>query len=158
MGPDAHRPGRRPTRALIVEDDESNRQALLRLLRMCGCEADAVESVAQAEPRLQLDRLDLLVLDLHLRGGGSGLDLLDKVRAMRLPTRVAVTTGTADAGELQRVRALGADALFIKPFDFPAFMKWVEGTSAGPTGPAGTAGTAGTEAGPTTCGTGAPLP
>src|SRR5215212_5349842 len=51
-------------RALIVEDHGTTREVLRRLLRVCGYEADAVGSIAEAQQRL--DGINRLFLDLEL--------------------------------------------------------------------------------------------
>ena len=110
-------------RALIVEDHPTTRETLRRLLRLCGYEADAVDSVAEAEPRLPTAQR--LFLDLELVDG-NGIELLRRIRAERLPVKVAITTGSADAPMLAEVMKLEPDAVFIKPIEFAKLAEWLE--------------------------------
>lgn len=109
-------------RALIVEDHGTTREVLRRLLRVCGYEANAVASVAEAENRL--DTADCLFLDLEL-AEGNGIDLLRRIRTENLPIRVAITTGSSEAPLLAEVSKLRPDAVFIKPVDFSKLVSWL---------------------------------
>jgi two-component system, OmpR family, response regulator len=110
-------------RALIVEDHGTTREVLRRLLRVCGYEADAVGSIAEAEQHL--GRADRVFLDLELTDG-SGVDLLRRIRSEDLPIRVAITTGSSQAPLLAEVTALKPDAVFIKPIDFSKLVDWLQ--------------------------------
>jgi len=110
-------------RALIVEDHGTTREVLRRLLRVCGYEADAVGSIADAEKHLA--GADRLFLDLELTDG-SGVDLLRRIREEKLPIRVAITTGSSHAPLLAEVSALRPDAVFIKPIDFAKLVDWLQ--------------------------------
>ena len=57
---------------------------------------------------------DYLILDLLLPDEG-GEVILRRVRDAGLETRVAVTTGSDDAGRLRKVRDLRPEAVFEKP-------------------------------------------
>ena len=58
-----------------------------------------------------------LILDLDLPDG-RGETVLERVRAKGMKTRVAVCTGSMDAGRLTAVAALKPDALLTKPVTF----------------------------------------
>ena len=110
-------------RALIVEDHGTTREVLRRLLRVCGYEADAVGSIAEAESRL--GSAERLFLDLELTDG-NGIELLRRVRSQNLPVRVAITTGSSDGPLLAEVSGLRPDAVFIKPIDFAKLVDWLQ--------------------------------
>ena len=58
------------SRILVVDDEEFMRKICGRVLAGMGCEAFFAETVAQALERINsLDRLDLLITDLHLPDG-----------------------------------------------------------------------------------------
>jgi CheY-like chemotaxis protein len=111
------------SRALIVEDHGTTREVLRRLLRVCGYDAEAVGSIADAERRL--DGADQLFLDLELTDG-NGIELLRRIRAQNLPIRVAITTGSSQSDLLAEVTALRPDAVFIKPIDFGKLIEWLQ--------------------------------
>ena len=109
-------------RALIVEDDALTHATLRRVLERAGHAVEAVGTVGEAVGRLPV--AECVVLDLRLPDG-CGIEVLRHVREWRLPVRVAVHTGCAEAGLLKRVRDLRPDALFIKPFDPDELLRWL---------------------------------
>jgi len=100
----------------IIDDDESVRRALRRLLRSVGLD---VETFATAEEFLQAPAQpapDYLVLDVHLPGL-SGLEL--QARLKTEGRHIPIVFITAYAEECVREQALraGAIAFLQKPFD-----------------------------------------
>jgi FixJ family two-component response regulator len=100
----------------IVEDDDSVRESLQRLMRSVGF---AVTVFASAEEFLDSDRLrytDCLILDVRLPGM-DGLELQRHVAASHSEIPIIFITSHED-DEL-RARALNAGAVdyFLKPFD-----------------------------------------
>jgi DNA-binding response OmpR family regulator len=112
---------------LVVEDDAQIRKGLMALLRMRGHAAVAAATVAEAESRLDAATPTHLLLDLNLPDG-PGTGVLRRIRARSLPVRVALVTGASDAGLTEEARALGVDAVFIKPPDWDQLLDWVART------------------------------
>jgi DNA-binding response OmpR family regulator len=107
---------------LVVEDDEATRGFLAENLVADGFRVAGAESAAEALRAIEVRQPALVVLDLRLEGG-SGLDVLDRVRsadglASRLDPDLPVIVLTGRAGEADRVRsfARGADDHLNKPF------------------------------------------
>jgi FixJ family two-component response regulator len=99
----------------IVDDDESVRQGLRRLLTSVGF---AVITFASAEEYLasdQLERADCLILDIRM-SSMSGVELQRRLVANH--SEVPVIFITAHEEETERVQALEGDAktVLIKPF------------------------------------------
>ena len=99
----------------IVDDDESVRQGLRRLLTSIGF---AVNTFASAEDYLssnQLEKADCLILDIRM-SGMSGIELQRQLVANH--SEVPVIFITAHEEETERVQALEGDArtVLIKPF------------------------------------------
>ena len=68
-----------------------------------------------------------ILLDLMLPDG-SGLDVLRKVRARRLPTKTCIITGCA--GEmLNEARRAGAEHTFVKPLDVEHLVEVMTATA-----------------------------
>ena len=109
---------------LVVEDDAQIRNGLMALLRTCGHSAVAAASVAEAASQLDADTPTHLLLDLNLPDG-AGTHILRRIRNQALPTRVALVTGAIDTALLDEARALGVDAVFIKPPDWDKLLAWV---------------------------------
>lgn len=97
---------------LIVEDHDGIRSALTRLFRLAGWDALGVATVAEGLSSLD-PAPDFAVVDLMLPDG-DGEDVVRAIANRKLPTRVAVCSGTGDAERLEAVRRLGP-AVLQKP-------------------------------------------
>jgi FixJ family two-component response regulator len=108
----------------IVEDDESVRRALRRLIRSVGLD---VEAFATAEELLQSFKETLpacLILDVHLPGA-SGLELQRLLRDRGHDVPVIVITAYADEKLREQAMTGGAIAFLPKPFDEGALLEVV---------------------------------
>ena len=107
---------------LIVEDDEATRGFLAENIAADGFRVASATSAAEGLRAIEVRRPSLVLLDLALEGG-SGLDLLDRVRASdglasRIDPDLPVIVLTGRVAEADRVRsfARGADDHVCKPF------------------------------------------
>ena len=110
-----------PIRISIVDDDQSVRDGLSRLLRSV---AFAVNTFASADDYLSFDRAgteDCLLLDIRMPGQ-SGIELQHQLLANH--SEVPVIFITAHEQETERVRALEGNArtVLIKPFSEEALL------------------------------------
>ena len=110
---------------LVVDDERS-----LRLLCRINLELDGhrvVEAATLSEARAHLEREppDVVLLDVHL-GNDDGLDLLDEVEALDVPTRVVLLSGTSEIGPELRARVSG---VIGKPFDLKRLAEAVSGST-----------------------------
>ena len=101
-------------RVLVVEDDESIRAVVSRLVQIAGAEIIEAESGEAGLRALYAGRPDIVVLDIDLPGI-DGWQVLERVRQL---TEVPVLMLSAHDDELEKVRALqaGADDYVTKPF------------------------------------------
>jgi DNA-binding response OmpR family regulator len=109
---------------LVVEDDDQIRCGMVALVQMRGHSAVAAANVAEAAAHLDGATPTHLLLDLNLPDG-TGTAILRRIRAERLPTRVALVTCAIDTALIEEARALGVDAVFIKPPDWDKLLDWV---------------------------------
>jgi DNA-binding response OmpR family regulator len=107
---------------LVVEDDEATRAFLADNLSADGFRVAGAATAAEALRAIEVRQPALVLLDLRL-DGGSGLEVLDRVRsadglASRLDPDLPVIVLTGRSGEADRVRsfARGADDHLCKPF------------------------------------------
>lgn len=121
-------PGHTPVathRLLIVEDDPSLQDAYRRFYSRSGWDVVVTGAVDEALASLDSGPEPCwLILDLHL-SGGDGVDVLRRVRARGLKTRVAVCTGSVDLRRLKAAAELRPDAMLPKPVSLPD--TWTEG-------------------------------
>jgi len=105
-------------RVLVVDDDQRVRTVVCWQLEADGYAVTEAADGADALAQIELDRPDLVVLDLSLPGVG-GLDVLRRVReadGTGTPLPVIVLSGRS--GETDRIIGLdlGADDYLVKPF------------------------------------------
>jgi FixJ family two-component response regulator len=103
-------------RLVVVDDDESVRRALCRILTAAGF---AVTTLATAGELLGGELpADLAgaVLDLHLPDM-NGLDLMERLRARHAGLPVILITADGDPQLRSRALRQGASALLHKPFE-----------------------------------------
>jgi len=100
----------------VVDDEKPVRDALRRLLRAAGMEAEAfasgpefLESAAELRP-------ECVVLDLHIPKM-SGQEILRRIREMKDPFPVIVITAHDTPETRSRCLAAGAAAYLCKPLD-----------------------------------------
>ena len=116
-----------PVRALVVENDQTSRDLLARVLRRHGCEADTAIGGSQALRAISRagQRYDLLVTDLDMQPM-DGVELLRSVAAM--PPELQPPHLIVVSGCLTRYYAALHDLrldlhLFQKPLHLPTFLK-----------------------------------
>ena len=110
---------------LVVEDDERTAAFLADNLRADGYRVALAADAGEALRAIEVRRPDLVLLDLALGGGTSGLTVLDSVRAAdglgtRIDPQTPVIVLSGHGSELDRVRGLmrGADDYVVKPFAY----------------------------------------
>ncbi len=104
-------------RILIVEDEGAIRLALRGLLKRDGYQVDLAASGEEALDKFQQAPFDLVLTDLALGRGKSGMDVLESVKEQRPETAVVMIT--AHGSEKIAVEAMkaGAEDYVPKPFD-----------------------------------------
>ena len=103
-------------RLLVVEDDPSLQENLVRSLSRRGLQVTSASTASQAVSIWQSLRPDVVLLDLTLPDG-DGLNVVSQVRQKGFTTPVLVLTARSNVGD--RVLGLnsGADDYMAKPFD-----------------------------------------
>jgi two-component system response regulator PilR (NtrC family) len=105
-----------PTGVILVVDDERSMREFLRIaLQRAGHEVVLAESPAAAALAWRERDFDLVITDLKMQGG-SGLDVLDGVKAARPETQVIVVTAFATPETAIAAMKRGAYDYLTKPF------------------------------------------
>src|SRR5579864_6223220 len=107
---------RGPYRLLVVEDEPLMRSIIVQLARSEGYE---VMDAPAAEIALQIfekEKIDLAILDLNLTSGGSGLDLLRKMRELDPEVMGIIVTAYASVESAVEALHQGAYDYITKPF------------------------------------------
>ena len=106
-----------PTQAriLIVDDDETVRSLLTRMLGRNGYDCESAGNGVEARAALASTSFDLALCDLNMPGE-SGLELVEHVASAHPETATIMVTGADDSVIAEKALALGTYGYVIKPF------------------------------------------
>lgn len=110
-----------------MDDDESVRRALRRLVRSLRYGPVVFASGEEFLASLPARRPDCVLMDLHLPGL-NGIETLARLRDRDRALPVIVMTGFDQAGTRERCLAAGAAAYITKPVDGAALTAAISGT------------------------------
>ena len=117
-------------RVAVVDDDDSVRKALQRLLRASDFDADTYASAQDFLASLpQAPLPDCLVLDIQMPGT-SGLNLQRQVMRAGLSLPTVIITGHDQPGMEARCLAAGASAYLRKPLEAGTLLAAIEAAMA----------------------------
>lgn len=113
-------------RILVVEDDPWSRRIVCDLLEMRGHEVLSASGVSEGRTLLA-ERPDVVLLDIHIPGGGGEL-LLREIRADETFGTLPVIAFTASAmhGDRERFLRIGFTSYLSKPIDVASFGVAIE--------------------------------
>ncbi len=105
-----------PFRIMVVEDEQLMRSIIIQLLRSDGYEVIEASSAPGALSVFEREKIDLAILDLNLGAGGSGLDLLGKMRDLDPEMMGIIVTAYASIESAVEALRKGAYDYITKPF------------------------------------------
>jgi CheY-like chemotaxis protein len=115
-------------RIFVVEDDENNMGVITAILRQQGAtvlqdswNSHTVELLSDYMP------VDIVLLDLMLRGGASGYDIFAAIKSQPTLAQLPVVAVSASDGavEIPRAKALGFGGFIGKPISLHRFPQQV---------------------------------
>jgi len=109
---------------LVVEDDRALSELLVRSLHAARLTTDVAGDVAEAKRLLSRGGYAVLVLDLILPDG-TGFDVLDFIKARKLPPLNIVVITAADKSLLTRLDRSIVKTVMFKPIVLDQFMATV---------------------------------
>jgi two-component system chemotaxis response regulator CheY len=117
-------PSLKDKRVLIVDDDEPTRSLIRRVLKRM--KIANLEEAAGAEQAIACinatpEDIDLVICDWNMPGM-SGIELFDRVHAMKPDLPFLMLTGRADATSVIAAKKAGIPAYIVKPI-FPQELK-----------------------------------
>ena len=117
-----------PSIVLIVEDAEATASTLeIALVALAGLDIRTAASGRQAWQTVQDQEVSAIVTDLHMPHM-DGFELIERVRtaprSRHIP--IIVVSGDSDPDTPDRVRRLGANAYFAKPYSPAAVRETLE--------------------------------
>ena len=108
----------------VVDDDESVRESLPDLLRVCGFSARAFASAEEFLASGLSDGVNVLILDIAMPGM-SGPELQRELDDRRLGIPIVYVTALHDETMRSALRARGAVECLFKPFSEAALLEAV---------------------------------
>ena len=103
-------------KVLVVDDSALTRRSLRQILETAGCEVVEAEDGLSALERYYLEKPDVVMLDLVMRGM-YGLDVLHKLRELDTAARIIVVSADIQSSSHELAEQAGAKAFINKPFD-----------------------------------------
>jgi len=111
----------RGMRALIADDNETNRTILIKMLEGFGCEAEAVSSGAEAIESLKEavnsgNPYRVLLLDMQMPGmSGEHTTVIIKNTPEISNVTIIILTSLGSRGDVAHLRDIGCDGYLVKP-------------------------------------------
>jgi two-component system response regulator AtoC len=102
-------------KVLVADDDKNLRKVLMNELSDEGFYADGTDNGMKTIDLLEKNEYDVLLLDLNMPGL-SGMDVLDKIKDLEIPTEVIILTAYATVSTAVEAMKLGAYDYLTKPF------------------------------------------
>ncbi len=106
-------------RVLVVDDERKMRRVLQILLEQMGLESVAAENGIEALELFGAEKVDLVLTDLKM-SGMSGVELLERIRALDPDVPVIVLTAHGTVQTAVAAMKQGAFDYILKPFDVQA--------------------------------------
>jgi two-component system chemotaxis response regulator CheY len=103
-------------RVLVVDDSALSRRTLRSILEQAGYEVAEAEDGLTGIERYFIDRPDVVLLDLVMKGM-YGLDVLNKLRELDADAKVVVVSADVQVSSQELVEQAGGKAFLTKPFE-----------------------------------------
>jgi two-component system cell cycle response regulator DivK len=108
-------------RALIIEDDQTSINVLMRLLNQLAIEADVIHDSAAMEEQLSaISRPDVIFLDLEMPAA-NGYTVLEMIQRDECFDGVPVVAYTTHTSHMNDARRAGFNGFLGKPLDSSLF-------------------------------------
>jgi signal transduction histidine kinase len=104
--------GLRGLRVLVVDDEAMVRQSMSMLLTELGCSTQLADGVDAAVRLAAAHDFDVVLSDLRLRGGESGLAAVSAVQALQPDVQAVLITGDTAPDRIREARAAGLRLLY----------------------------------------------
>ncbi len=113
------------TDVLVVDDDETIRKLMDKVLSTSGYKVHMASSGEEALRIVRKTRIHVCLLDLQLPGM-DGLELCRRIRSDHPISCIYALTGHASLYDLSACREIGFDDYFTKPFEVDELIKAIQ--------------------------------
>jgi two-component system chemotaxis response regulator CheY len=118
------------SKILIVDDSAMSRRTLRQILEPAGFSVTEAEDGLNALERYYLDKPDVVLLDLVMRGM-YGLEVLMKLRELDANAKVVVVSADVQTSSQELAEQAGCRAFVTKPFDKAEILRTLEAVLTG---------------------------
>lgn len=101
---------------LVVDDVETQREIAVVMLEKLGYEAAAVDSGEAAVEYLKTNRVDILLLDMIMNPGISGLETYKRILEIHPNQKAVIASGYTETDQVRSAQRLGAGRYIRKPY------------------------------------------
>jgi DNA-binding NtrC family response regulator len=113
----ANTPGPRHRGALLIVDDDVVTLDSLSVIFKGEYDLFLAENMPTAIKLAQENEIDVVLLDIRLGGGVSGIDVLAQLKLLKPDMEVIILTGFATTDTILKALQLGARDYLDKPYD-----------------------------------------
>ena len=110
---------------LVIDDLENQRKIAHSLLSKRGYQVASVPSGEAAVEYLKSHSVDLLLLDMIMKGGMDGLETYRKIKTIHPDQKAIIVSGYTETDRIKEVMKLGAGAFLKKPYLMEELIKCV---------------------------------
>ena len=120
-------------KVLIVDDQRFARQMFENIVNSSENYelAGSMSSAEQAARLCVSKKIDLVLMDVVLGTGPSGLDVSRQIKEMSPQTRIIIVTSMPEVSYLKRAREIGVDSLWYKEIQEQPLLSLMDRTMAG---------------------------
>ena len=115
---------------LIVDDERSVRDGCREVAQSLGFSTFVAEKAEHAYRVLEAQNIDVVLLDMRLPGGASGLEILQQIKSRKPEAEIIVITGYATVQSAVHAMKLGAYDYVTKPFNLEELRLLLERVAA----------------------------
>jgi DNA-binding response OmpR family regulator len=113
-------------RVLIVDSDVKLAESIKTRLEKTEFLADCARQGKEALDILRTKWIDLIVMDLSLKGNIKGINLYNQIKKNKELSKIPVFVHTASNSMRKAMKYLGAEAVFIKPYPFELLLNEIK--------------------------------
>lgn len=114
-------------RLMIVEDDLLLLMVEERLIKNLGYDVIAKASEGQQALRLIREKNpELLIIDIHLNGRLTGLDIVEQLKEEEFDISVIFLSGEKNGEMIERAKILGVEDYLVKPITLHGLKRSIE--------------------------------
>ncbi|MGA9206605.1 MAG: sigma-54 dependent transcriptional regulator, partial [Terriglobales bacterium] len=115
---------------LIVDDERSVRDGCREVAQSLGFSTFVAEKAEHAYRVLEAQNIDVVLLDMRLPGGASGLEILQQIKSRKPEAEIIVITGYGTVQSAVHAMKLGAYDYVTKPFNLEELRLLLERVAA----------------------------